>query len=221
VVPFGLFWVTQGRFYYLAPAYPALIAAGAWLAERPSAGLPSRRQKRERGLLYGSLAGVGLVMIALMLPLAPVNSAWFKLATGVNGEVNEKFGWTELVAATAAVRDALPLEEQGQAGVLTGNYGEAGAIALYGPAYHLPQPISGINSYWLRGYGDTPPQTLIVLGLRREDAEHFFANCTLAGHVTNPYQIKNEESVYHPDIFVCRNLRQSWPIFWKSFKYFG
>jgi hypothetical protein len=43
------------------------------------------------------------------------------------------------------------------AGILAGNYGEAGAINLYGPAYDLPEAISGINSYWLRGYGDPPP----------------------------------------------------------------
>jgi hypothetical protein len=35
---------------------------------------------------------------------------------------------------------------------------------LYGPAYGLPEAISGINTYWLRGYGDPPPQTVIVLG---------------------------------------------------------
>jgi hypothetical protein len=43
------------------------------------------------------------------------------------------------------------------AGILAGNYGEAGAINLYGPAYGLPEAMSGINSYWLCGYGDPPP----------------------------------------------------------------
>ena len=44
------------------------------------------------------------------------------------------------------------------------NYGEQGAIEILGPAYHLPPPISGINSAWLRGYPAPPPSTLIVMG---------------------------------------------------------
>jgi hypothetical protein len=48
------------------------------------------------------------------------------------------------------------------AGILAGNYGKAGAINLYGPAYGLPEAISGINSYWLRGCRDvTLPQSLV------------------------------------------------------------
>ena len=48
-----------------------------------------------------------------------------------------------------------------------GNYGEAGAIEMFGPAYHLPPPISTTNSAWLRGYPTPQPTTLIVVGLDR------------------------------------------------------
>ena len=30
-----------------------------------------------------------------------------------------------------------------------------------------------------------------------------FESCRLAGHTWNPYGIKNEETVDHPDIYVC------------------
>jgi len=30
----------------------------------------------------------------------------------------------------------------------------------------LPAAISGVNTYWLRGYGDPPPQALIWLATR-------------------------------------------------------
>jgi hypothetical protein len=76
-----------------------------------------------------------------------------------------------------------------------GNYGEAGAIDLYGPALGLPKAISGIDSYWLRGYGDPPPQTLIVVGISRGFLEQNFESCKLAGHVTNRYGVENEESI--------------------------
>jgi hypothetical protein len=85
----------------------------------------------------------------------------------------------------------------------------------------LPEAISGINSFWQRGYGDPPPQTLIVVGLSRADVEKIFADCELAGHTSNRFGIQNEETTAHPDIFVCPKLRQPWPEFWKSFRYFG
>jgi hypothetical protein len=115
----------------------------------------------------------------------------------------------------------LPPEERANLGILAGNYGEAGAIDLYGPAYGLPRAISGTNSYWLRGYDDPPPQTLIVVGLSGEIAERVFQSCRLAGHNTNPYGIKNEESTEHPDIFVCGAPRKRWPEFWLKFKSYG
>src|SRR3546814_17285482 len=71
--------------------------------------------------------------------------------------------WPELVAQVAAVHHALPEVERARTAIYANNYGEAGAINRYGPAYGLPTAISGINSYWARGYGDVPPPTVIVL----------------------------------------------------------
>ncbi len=84
-----------------------------------------------------------------------------------------------------------------------GNYGEAGAINLYGPAYGLPVAISGVNSFWLRGYGDAPPQIVIVVGFARSAARSAFATCDLAGHNTNRDGVVNEETRDHPYIFIC------------------
>jgi hypothetical protein len=106
-------------------------------------------------------------------------------------------------------------------GVLAGNYSEAGAIDLYGGVYGLPEAISGINSYWLRGYGDPGPQTLIAVGFSSSFLEDAFESCTIAGHISNSYGVVNEETSRHQDVFVCRRLRQPWPQFWKSFRYFG
>jgi len=209
VIPFLLFLVWQGRYYYLAPAYPMLIAAGTMLVTQP-----------RRGLYQGMLVGA-LVAMAITLPIAPVNSGWWKVAISTSGELREEVGWPELVGTVAGIRDSLPAEERSQVGILAGNYGEAAAVNLYGPQYGLPQAISGTDSYWLRGYGDPPPQTLIVLGISQNGVGTLFENCTLAGHPSNRFGIENEEVTRHPDIFVCRNLRQPWPEFWKSFNNFG
>ena len=125
------------------------------------------------------------------------------------------------MAEVARIRDSLPPNEIGQAVILAANFGEAGAIDLYGPAYGLPKAISGINNYWDRGYGDPAPEILIVLGMSARDVNRLFESCKLAGHVTNRFNVVNDETRYHPDIFVCRNLRYPWPDFWKQFRYYG
>jgi hypothetical protein len=174
-----------------------------------------------QGIAYGGLAVGGSLMAALSLPLAPINSPWWDVASAANDGCKVSVGWPELTETVAGIYASLPAEEKAQAGILAGNYGEAGAINLYGPAYGLPEAISGIDSYWLRGYGDPPPQTLVVVGFTRDDVQRMFEACDLAGHTSNRYGVKNEETRDHPDIFVCRRLRLPWSEFWKRFRYFG
>jgi hypothetical protein len=217
VVPLVLFVLVRGRDYYQAPAYPMLLSAGAvWIDHR---GMLNRRMSR--GIVWALLAANAAFNVAVLLPLAPVNSAWWQTVAKLNGDVKEEIGWPELVQSVAAVRDSLPASDLDHLGILAGNYGEAGAINLYGPDYKLPAAISGINSYWLRGYGNPPPQTLIVMGLSRKRLEENFESCKLAAHITNRFGVMNEESTYHPDIFVCRGLRSSWERFWERLKSYG
>src|SRR5690348_17450754 len=48
---------------------------------------------------------------------------------------------------------------------------EQGAIEVLGRPYHLPTPISGTNSAWLRGYPTPPPSTLIVVRSEEHTSE--------------------------------------------------
>ena len=217
VTAFALLIALKGRSYYFAAAYPMLIAAGAVIWEKGLARLSTQKSGLLRGITLGTLAigAAGAAVIAL--PIASVNSGLWRFTSRVHDLFVEQIGWPELVETVAGIYNSLPAEDQRQAGILTGNYGEAGAINLYGPAYGLPQAISGVNSYWLRGYGDPPPQVVIVLDLPRSSA---FEACELAGRVTNRYGVWNEETS-HSTIFLCRRLRQPWPAFWERLKSFG
>jgi hypothetical protein len=172
------------------------------------------------GVLATSLVVGAALIIAIALPAAPLNSAWWDFASSANPDVKEKIGWPELTDIVAQIYDALPEQEKAQTGIFTNNYGEAGAINMYGPDLGLPMALSGVNSYWLRGYGENPPQTLIVVGYYREDIGPYFESCTLAGEITNRYGVENEESKV-PDIFICRGLRESWEDFWQHIHHFG
>jgi len=221
VVPLLIFVIAKGRNYYLAPAYPMLYASGSVLLERWMQTLRSSIAAILQRLVWAALVVDIAIAAALTLPLAPIKSAWFKVSNEVNGDFREEIGWPDLVETVAHIRDSLPAEGRAHMGILTTNYGEAGAVNLYGPQYGLPRAISGVNSFWEKGYGDPPPEVVIVLGMSRESVDKKFAACQLMAHSWNRFQVQNEETVEHPDIFVCRGLLQSWPDFWKQFRHFG
>jgi len=221
VVPLALLLVTRGRSYYLAPAYPMLFAAGTVAWERSLTQLPIDRARLRVTMRWGSLAIGAIAFAAVMLPIAPVNSRWWNITNKLHDNFREEIGWTELVQTVAGIYQSLPTEERAATGILAGNYGEAGAIDLYGPAHGLPQAISGINTYWLRGYGNPPPETIIALGRSEEGLKRLFATCRLVGHITNSYGVENEETRDHPDIFVCSSPRESWDTLWQKLRSFG
>jgi hypothetical protein len=220
IIPFTLFVIAKGRGYYLAPAYPMLYAAGAVWLDDWLATWQARRAKAMRTAIFAALLIDVAIAIAFALPTAPIGSRWWQFAIKVNGTLREEIGWPEFAETVAKIRDTLPAEDRARLGILAGNYGEIGALNLYGGRYGLPRAISGVNSFWERGYGDPPPETLIVVGFPRNWVDAHFASCQLAGHPWNRYGTANEETIENPDMFICRGLRQPWPAFWQNFQSF-
>jgi hypothetical protein len=220
LIPLALFAAGKGRGYYLGGAYPMLMAMGAVWGERWVTSLSTIPRRAVEACFLTGLVAWGLFMSTMILPWAS-SGPLMKFALENNGDLREEIGWDELVKTVAGIRDSLPPEQQANVGVMVRNYGEQGAIEILGPAYHLPPPISGINSAWLRGYPATPPSVLIVLGTSREDADRMYTSCRLAGHNGNSLGVKNEESEDHPDIFVCGGPRLPWPEFWEDYQGFG
>ncbi|MGB6193230.1 MAG: glycosyltransferase family 39 protein [Terracidiphilus sp.] len=219
-VPVLMFWIGKGRFYYVAEAYPALIAMGAVVAERWLTARPVWLARSVGAVFFAGLFAFGAYYGAILIPLAP-SGPLRSFALSRNGDLREEIGWDELDREIAAVRDSLPPQQQASYGILVGNYGEAGAIENLGAAYHLPLPISLTNSFYLRSYPAMPPSTLIVVGWSQEQADREFTGCRLAGHIGNAEGVKNEESENHPDIYVCGPPRKPWPEFWKDNQRFG
>lgn len=221
LVPFVLFFLSQGRSYYIAPAYPILFAGGAVLVEPGLTTLSAVRGRVVRGLIWGAMAVGGLLFALIAFPIAPVNSPVWNWASEINEELKEEIGWPELVETVAGIYHALPVEQQATTGILAGNYGEAGAINLLGAAYDLPIAISGANTYWLRGFGNPAPRQVIALGYTASQASLAFESCTRVGRNDNRYGVPNEESREHGDIWLCGAARLPWPDLWKRLRTFG
>jgi len=219
LIPFVLFLFGNGRSYYLAAAYPMLFAMGGVVGER-WVGARQTWAVAIRSSYFVGVALCGALFIAILVPVAK-GGLLKAFALKNSSDLREEIGWDELVKTVAGIRDGLPAAQQQGVGVITGNYGEQGAIEILGPAYHLPGPISMTNSAWLRGYPTPQPTTLIVVGFSREAADRAFSGCRFAGKNENSEGVRNEESEYHSEIFVCDAPRLPWPEFWKRYQSFG
>lgn len=220
LVSLALFWIGKGRFYYEAPAYAPLLAMGAAAGERWLARLPRAARIAVPTVFFAGLAACGAIAIAALVPLA--SSGPLKpFALAHSSDLREEIGWNQLVRTVAQIRDSLPAGQRKSVGITVGNYGEAGAIAILGRAYHLPQPISTTNSAWYWSFPNPAPNTFIVLGLTRQRADSIFTACRLAGHNGNSQGVVNEESQYHPGIFLCGPPKIPWPELWKKYRSFG
>jgi hypothetical protein len=239
LTPLALFIFLRGRSYYLAPAYPMLIAMGAVICDQwiksplntvktvqrrnhavkrmASASLQKRRCV---GIVFlGGMALWGAWAFTIILPLQ-AKGPLRDMALRNSETLRDEFGWDNLVRTVAGIRDSLPTDQQAHLGIITRNYGEQGAIAVLGATYHLPQPISTINSAWLRGYPTPPPTRLIVVGFGSNEVSQLFTNCSFAAHNNNLDGVINDESKNHSNIFLCGQPRYPWPIFWKYSPHF-
>jgi hypothetical protein len=224
-----LFVIAKARDYYLTPAYAMLLAAGAVWGESWVAAKNSAVQTRVTRAAWISLGLSAVFVFSITLPVAPIQSAWWRFANGMQDNFGMEIGWPELAATVARVRDSLPAEERSSARVMAADEGETGAVNLYGRKYGLGEAISGMNSNWLHGYGDPPPQTIIAVGFTKSEVERIFARCDVAARLSKPYGVVNDaisgignDAIANRDeVYVCRDIRVPWPEFWKGFQYYG
>jgi hypothetical protein len=220
VIPVALFWIGKGRGYYTAGVYPMAEAMGAVMAARWLARLRRPARVAVHGAYWAAFAVVSSYICVVVVPLA-ASGPLKQYALAHSYDLREEIGWNELVQTVAQIRNSLPPEQQAHLGIATGNYGEFGAIDNLGRAYGLPTPIGTTNSEWYWGYPSPPPTTLIVIGNRRDQVDAMFTWCRLVGHTANREGVRNEESEYHPNIFLCGPPRISWAEIWREHRDFG
>lgn len=187
---------TGGKPYYTAAVLPVLLAAGAVAVDGSRS-----------WVLPAVLVGVGLLLVPLALPVTPRSTA--DTLRVVNPELGEMVGWEELAARVQAIHTAHP-----DAGVLTANYSEAGAVELLAP--DVPQPASGHNSYWDWGPPAHDPDAVIAIGVDRAELDAAFASVRRIATVHSPDGVHNQED--GTPIWLARDRRGPWSELWPRFR---
>jgi dolichyl-phosphate-mannose-protein mannosyltransferase len=223
VVTIAVIIAMKGKDYYIVPAYPMLLAAGALAIERAA-------NRRNYAWIKPAIVTVMLTLLLVALPLGvPVLSAEaflryeaklpFTLPVSEKGHrgaampqyYSDQFGWEEMTAAVARVYSGLPAEERSDTCIGASNYGEAGAIDFFGPKYGLPNAISGHQNYFLWGPHNCTGRVLILLGARPGEWQGRCDRVEVAAELYHPYAIKFENK----PVLVCHglkaNLREIWP----------
>jgi hypothetical protein len=128
----------------------------------------------------------------------------------------DMFGWREQVNAVAHVYNSLPEGDRAHAAIAAYNYGEAGAIDYFGPAYGLPRALSGHNQYGFWGPGKNSDDVVVAIGYREEFLRRFFGEVEFKTKLSPQYALPEERNV---PIFLCRNPRMSWAETWPQWMY--
>jgi 4-amino-4-deoxy-L-arabinose transferase-like glycosyltransferase len=215
VLVYVLAWV-PGKVYYSDGMAPALLAAGSVAAERWIA--RGRRPRLRRGVVIAApLVGVAIILPAV-LPLVPVSDVHNLPASSQHSDLGDTVGWPQLTRAIAAQDAALVRTGEPPTSIFTGYYGEAAALDVVGPGYHLPPVLSGHNAFWMWGPGRASDHTVLAvdaLGRLRP----YFASCRLLTTYYAPYHVHNDWTDIQ--IGVCTGPTASWPTLWPHLRHYG
>lgn len=212
-----------GRVYYLGSIYPALFAAGGVAFER---WLARPRLAWLRPVSVGVVALTGAALAPAFAPvLPPETTVAYLQATGISMPriehrrasalpqlLADRMGWQEMAEAVVRAYRALPAEDQRRCAIFGQDYGQAGAIDLYGPRLGLPKALSGHLTYWYWGPRGYTGEVMLVMGDSREELLEHFEVVEPVGEVGHPLAMASQHFTLH----LCRKPRgwtldQVWP----------
>jgi hypothetical protein len=216
-IAIALQFVLGGKPYYPGAVYTFLFAAGAVLLEarlaareRLASGI---RPAVRKGLAM--LAG-GALAVPVTLSVLPARALHTVPLQKINYDLGEEIAWPKLVALVAREYDALPGPQRRRTTILTGNYGEAGAIDRYGPGLGLPQVFSGANNFWLWGPPPAAGTSAIAVNVDPALLRREFARVRHVATFWNGLDVSDDEQGAR--VYVATGLKASWARAWPAFR---
>ncbi len=216
------------RPYYIGPTYVVLFAAGAIVTEGVVSGARrfySERPPRRRLLWRSRRAALVFVLVVFVLllptslPVLPARVMATVPLQKANYDLGEEVGWPEMTRQVARAYVSLPVAERKTTAIITGNYGEAGAVDRYGPALGLPPAFSGHNNYWWWGPPPTDTTTVVFVGSWGPSyLSPYFSSVVPAGTIHNSQGVQNDENGL--GVWICRGPTMPWPALWRELRHY-
>jgi 4-amino-4-deoxy-L-arabinose transferase-like glycosyltransferase len=202
-----LYIVGNGKAYYLASLYPALLGLGAV----PTARWLLRARGRTR-LLAAAVVVSAAVSAVIALPLLPETSLQGSVPMALNPDLGETVGWPRFIQTVSTAWRRIPAAERRRTALFTANYGEAGAIDLLGRSHGLPRAYSGHNGFSEWGMPPARDTSALVIGYDgATDAAPDFARCRRLATVNDGVGLDNDEQGL--PLLLCRPTA-SWVALW-------
>lgn len=233
IVIFTVMVITNAKVYYLSPMYPLMLSVGAVAVRKYIRQLKLNWLKP---VIVSVVALSGIFTMPFAIPVLSVETfIEYQNFLGLSPPQEERnevgllpqhyadmFGWEEMVEMVAGVYQRLRPEEQSECVIFVWNYGEAGAIDLFGEKYNLPQATCGHNNYWLWGPPkDRTGDVTIIFGtssdVKRslEDLSPHFEEIAHEATFTCTYCMPYEND---RPIFICRKAKRTIQEIWPEFR---
>lgn len=210
----------------IAAMYVFLFAAGAVTVDKLRN--PSARRAAVKLTMTLLIIG-GTVFFPVFTPLLPppvlknylsTLGLSFDIEIGKRNEalpqwLADRLGWRELAADVGEVYHALSAGEQQNAVIISTNYGEAGALELYGSEFSLPPVFATHNSYHSWGPPADSVKTFIAVFVSWRHLEGKFDSVVEASVHTCEFCTRPQQRI---PIYVARGPRFSMAAEWPKFK---
>ena len=220
VIVIAVQFVLGGKAYYPGGAYTFLLASGCVPAERwLAARRPLAGRIRPAAVLAGAMLAGAVIAAPVTLPVLPARALHTVPVQKINYDLGEEIAWPKLVALVAREYHALPAAQRQHTTILTGNYGEAGAIDRYRPGFGLPRVYSGANNFWLWGPPPAADTAAIAVNLNPAFLHREFRHVRLVATYWNGLGVSDDEQGAR--VFVATGLRSAWAQAWPAFRDYG
>lgn len=216
----------RGKSYYTQGIFPFLISAGAVSFEK----ILKTKWLKVAFVVFLILFTIPVVPIGMPVLKAEGLISYFNtletkyhLDIGRRWEDNsihplpqdyaDMLGWVELASVTNKAYQMVA--DKKSCFIYCENYGQAGAIAIIGEKYNLPEPVCFSESfrYWIPIRFNPDPNSLIYINnnLPGEDVHKLFRKVTKIGSVSYPFARE-----YGTGVYLFQDTVFSFNKFWKD-----
>lgn len=218
IAVFTFLLIANSKVYYLAPAYPTLLAGGGIVVEHF---MKEGVRRRWRPAVPILLVLGGVLLAPVSLPVLPIDTTdeYIQVVTlgalensyEVTMDLHDQFGWEELVGQVAEAYHGLSSGEKEHCIILTADRGVASAIDYFGKTRDLPPARCWDLNYGLWGYGGEPVDVIVSVGLSRKTLDRFVNDVEEVSVFTHEHvnQWRNDQL-----IAICRNLMVPFEKIW-------